>query len=82
MLSVGPDQIKLLQPGPEVTSNLNDPYIQGLSKLPQPGPESHNSLNDPFISCIAGGSPKVDSSPNDLYTICIPKTMTEPSLGP
>lgn len=54
MLYVGPGQI--LQPGVEVSSNLNDPYSQGLPKLPQPESEIPNSLNDPYIISIARGS--------------------------
>lgn len=38
---VGPDHIKLPQPGPEVADSLNDPYIiyiaKGSPELPQPG---------------------------------------------
>lgn len=37
LLSVGQGHIKILQPGQEVSSNLN-PYMQALSKLPQSGP--------------------------------------------
>lgn len=40
LLSAGPGHIKFLPPGPEVASNLNEPYGQGLPRLPQPGPKS------------------------------------------
>ena len=44
-LSVGLGHIKP-QPGPEVASNLNDPYSQGFPTVPQPGPEVANRPND------------------------------------
>lgn len=80
--------IKLLLPGLEVASNLNDSYRQEFPKLPQPGPEISNSLNDFYIICIARGFPKLPqpgpemaNSTNDLYAIYMTKATSVPSLS-
>lgn len=89
MLSVGPGHVKLLQPGPKVASNPNEPYIQDLSKLPQPGTEIPIDINDPCIIHTAKGSskppqpgPEEANSSVDLYATCMTKTRPEPFLGP
>lgn len=56
MLSIGPGHIKLSQPGQEVSSSLNDPYLiyaaRGSPRLPQPGPQVANNPNDHYTICM------------------------------
>lgn len=88
---VGSSHIKLLQPGPEVANNTNNPYFTCItrcsSKLPELKLEIPTSLNDSCLTCIARGYPRLPqprpemaNCPNDLCVICIIETRQGPSL--